>query len=135
MEKESSLPHYNDMNVLSMHALIGAYKPEGYEWVEELLEVITGNVEYACNYITEHFDGVTFSKPEGTYMMFLDCTEWCKNHGKTIDELEQAGWDVGVGWQDGRMFHGPCHIRLNLAHPLSRIEEAFRRLDQYVFNA
>ena len=135
VEKESSLPHYNDMNVLSMHALIGAYKPEGYEWVEELLEVITGNVEYACNYITEHFDGVTFSKPEGTYMMFLDCTEWCKNHGKTIDELEQAGWDVGVGWQDGRMFHGPCHIRLNLAHPLSRIEEAFRRLDQYVFNA
>lgn len=135
VEKESSLPHYNDMNVLSMHALIGAYKPEGYEWVEELLEVITGNVEYACNYINEHFDGVTFSKPEGTYMMFLDCTEWCKNHGKTIDELEQAGWEVGVGWQDGRMFHGPCHIRLNLAHPLSRIEEAFKRLDQYVFHA
>ena len=34
MEKESSLSHYNMMNVLSMHALIGAYKPEGYEWVE-----------------------------------------------------------------------------------------------------
>ncbi len=33
---KSSKPHYNDMNVLSMHALIGAYKPEGYEWVEEL---------------------------------------------------------------------------------------------------
>ena len=31
MEKESSLSHYNMMNVLSMHALIGAYKPEGYE--------------------------------------------------------------------------------------------------------
>ena len=25
---KSSKPHYNDMNVLSMHALIGAYKPE-----------------------------------------------------------------------------------------------------------
>ena len=35
---KSSKPHYNDMNVLSMHALIGAYKPEGYEWVEELRE-------------------------------------------------------------------------------------------------
>ncbi|MBQ4624928.1 MAG: aminotransferase class I/II-fold pyridoxal phosphate-dependent enzyme, partial [Clostridia bacterium] len=39
-EKESSLSHYNSMNVLSMYALIGAYKPEGYEWVDELCEVI-----------------------------------------------------------------------------------------------
>ena len=29
MEKESSLCHYNEMNVLSMYALIGAYKKEG----------------------------------------------------------------------------------------------------------
>ena len=43
MEKESSLSHYNMMNVLSMHALIGAYKPEGYEWTDELCEVLTGN--------------------------------------------------------------------------------------------
>ena len=48
---------------------------------------------------------------------------------------DRAGWDVGVAWQDGRMFHGPCHIRVNLALPLSRVKEAFRRLDQYVFNA
>ena len=33
------------------------------------------------------------------------------------------------------MFHGPCHLRMNLASPRSRIEEAFRRMDQYVFNA
>ena len=31
--KESSLSHYNSMNLLSMYALIGAYKLEGYEWV------------------------------------------------------------------------------------------------------
>ena len=36
IEKESSLNHYNMMNVLSMHALIGAYQPEGYEWTDEL---------------------------------------------------------------------------------------------------
>ena len=34
VDKESSLSHYNSMNVLSMYALIGAYKPEGYEWVD-----------------------------------------------------------------------------------------------------
>ncbi|MCI1982495.1 MAG: aminotransferase class I/II-fold pyridoxal phosphate-dependent enzyme [Oscillospiraceae bacterium] len=133
---QSSKAHYNDMNVLSMHALIGAYKPEGYEWVDELRVVLSGNVNYVCNYITQHFEGVSVSKPQGTYMLFLDCTEWCKKHGKTIGELEKSGWNVGVAWQDGRMFYGPqCSIRLNLALPLSRVQEAMKRLDRYVFNA
>ena len=135
VEKESSLPHYNDMNVLSMHALIGAYKSEGYEWLDELLEVIGGNVDYACTYINERFEGVSVSKPQGTYMLFLDCAEWCAAHDKSLDELIKAGWDVGVAWQDGRAFFGKSHIRMNLALPLERVKEAFSRLDKYVFNA
>ena len=133
--KESSLSHYNAMNVLSMHALVGAYKPEGYEWLDELRQVLTGNVEFACRYIQDHFEGIEVSKPEGTYMLFLDCTKWCEKHGKTIDELQRAGVGVGVIWQDGRPFHGPCHIRMNLALPFSRVQEAFERLDRYVFHA
>ena len=66
INKESSLCHYNSMNVLSMHALIGAYKPEGYEWADELREVLTGNVDFACDYIAQHFEGVKVAKPEGT---------------------------------------------------------------------
>jgi cystathionine beta-lyase len=133
--KESSLGHYNSMNVMSMHALIGAYSPEGNEWVKELQETITGNVDFACDYIEKHFDGVTVSRPQGTYMLFIDCAGWLEKHGKTMDELMKAGWDVGVVWQDGRAFHGQTHIRLNLALPLSRVQEAFERLDKYVFNA
>ena len=68
-------------------------------------------------------------------MLFADCTKWCQAHGKTIDDVEKAAWDVGVACQDGRMFHGPCHLRINLALPLSRVKEAFERLDKYVFNA
>ena len=133
IDKESSLCHYNDMNVLSMHALIGAYRPQGYEWVDELREVLTGNVQFAVRYIREHFEGVEVSMPQGTYMLFVDCTGWCKAHGRTLDEVEKAAWAVGVAVQDGRMFHGPCHIRMNLALPLSRVREAFDRLDRYVF--
>ena len=132
--KESSLSHYNSMNVLSMYALIGAYTAEGQEWLEELRQVLTGNIDFACDYIREHFEGVEVFRPEGTYMLFVDCTKWCQAHGKTIDEVEKAAWDVGVAFQDGRMFHGPCHVRMNLALPLSRVKEAFRRLDEYVFN-
>ena len=134
INKESSLSHYNDMNVLSMYALIGAYKPEGYEWTDQLCQVLTGNVNYACDFINEHFEGVKVLKPQGTYMLLLDCEEWCRKNGKTMDELQIAGLEVGVLWQDGRPFHSPYGIRMNLALPLSRVKEAFERLDRYVFH-
>lgn len=135
IDKESSLSHYNSMNLLSMYALTGAYRPEGEEWLDELRTVLSGNARFACDYIEQHFDGVRAARPEGTYMLFADCTDWCAAHGKTIDEVERACWDVGAAVQDGRMFHGPCHLRMNLASPRERIEEAFRRMDRYVFNA
>ena len=133
--KESSLCHYNDMNVLSMHALIGAYRQEGKLWVDELRQVLGSNVAFACETIRTRFDGVAVSRPQGTYMLFVDCSDWCDAHGKRIDDVLQACWDVGVAVQDGRPFHGSCHLRMNLALPHSRVEEAFARLDRYVFNA
>lgn len=135
VERAGAVTHYNSMNVLSMYGLLGAYSPEGMEWTDELREVLSGNVAFACSYIREHFRGVSLYPPEGTYMLFADCTEWCREHGKTLDELEQACWRVGAAVQDGRGFHGECHLRINLALPRERVEEAFRRMDRYVFNA
>lgn len=134
VDKESSLSHYNSMNVLSMYALIGAYGSEGGEWVDALCETLTRNVDFACSYIDTHFKGISVARPQGTYMVFIDCSEWLREHGKTLDELLKMGWDVGVAWQDGRQHGGTEHIRLNLALPLSRVKEAFDRMDKYVFN-
>ena len=129
----SEKTHYNATNVLSMHALIGAYGPEGRQWLNALLGVLSDNVDYAVDVIDREFDGVSVSRPQGTYMLFLDCSEWCERHGLGISDLEKRGWDVGVGWQDGRQFQHPCAIRMNLALPKSRVEEAMRRLREYVF--
>lgn len=126
---------YNAMNVFSEHALIGAYSDEGADWLSQLLPVLSNNVNFACNYVDAHFDGVTAFRSEGTYMLLLDCTDWLENHGITQKALLQKGWDVGVGWQDGHLFEAPTSIRLNLASPTHRIAEAFHRMDRYVFNA
>lgn len=131
--RESATSCYNDMNVLSMHALIGAYKQEGYEWLDELRQILTANVQYAYQHIKDHYEGIDVSMPEGTYMLFLNCQEYLEKHHMTLEELEKKGWDVGVAWQDGKMFGDPYGIRMNFALPLSRIQEAFKRLDTYVF--
>ena len=121
IRKESSLSHYNSMNLLSMYALMGGYSEAGMQWVDELRQVLT-----------EHFEGVEAARPQGTYMLFLDCRKWCEAHHITIDELQKKGVEYGVIWQDGRPFHGEYGIRMNLALPKSLVEEAFERLKKWV---
>ncbi len=131
--RQAAQSHYNDANILSVHALIGAYSDGGARWVDELRSVLTENVRYACNFIRTHFDGVSVAEPEGTYMLYLDCSRYCAAHGVTIDELQRRGVACGVIWQDGRPFNWADTIRMNLALPFSLVKEAFDRLARYVF--
>ena len=91
------------------------------------------DMNFACDFIARLFPGVQVAKPEGTYMLFLDCTDWCAAHEKTLEDVLHAGWDVGVAWQDGRPFHGAHHIRMNLALPMEKVIIAMDRLKEYVF--
>ena len=63
---QSRLSHYNDCNVLSVHALMGAFSPEGEEWTDEMISVVDGNLGYACDFINAHFPGVKVMRPQGT---------------------------------------------------------------------
>lgn len=132
LAKQASLSHYNMQNVLSMHALLGAYSEEGSAWVDELREVLGCNVQVASEFF-EGISGIDFARPQGTYMLFLDCGGWCAAHGMGIDELLRSGVEVGVLWQDGRPFGGESTIRINLALPTARLREALERLSAYVF--
>lgn len=132
LAKQASLSHYNMQNVLSMHALLGAYSDEGAAWVDELREVLGRNARIASEFF-EGISGIDFARPQGTYMLFLDCGGWCAAHGMGIDELLRSGVEVGVLWQDGRPFGGESTIRINLALPTARLREALERLAAYVF--
>ena len=133
LKKQSGLSHYNNMNVLSMHALIGAYGEEGQAWANELCAVLSKNVGYAYEFMKANFPGVTAGRPEGTYMMLLDCEEYCRSSGKNIEDVIRSGWDVGVAFQEGAPFHAPFGIRMNFAVPYRKVVEAMDRLQQYVF--
>ena len=134
IQKQQSLSHYNSQNVLSMHALIGAYSEEGAAWTDELCRVLSENATYAYEHIRDNYEGVTCAKPEGTYVLLADARTWCDGHGVTYEEFPRLGWDVGVTWHDGRLFECPGCVRLAVSVPHSQVREAFDRLDRYVFN-
>lgn len=131
--KQSGSTHYNAANVLSVSALTGAYSAEGMEWADEMISVIESNLCYACDFIAENFEGVKVMRPQGTYMLFLDCGEWCVSHGISSAELRRRGIEKGVIWQNGEDFFLPDSIRMNFALPHSLAVEAMERLRKYVF--
>lgn len=133
LDKEESLSHYNSQNVLSMHALLGAYSDEGMAWVDELTCVLSENARIAYEFFSA-LPGVSVARPQGTYMLFVDCSGWCRGHDVSIDDVLRSGVEVGVLWQDGRPFGGEATIRMNLALPTSRLHEALHRLDEHVLS-
>lgn len=133
MEKVSSLSNYNNLNLLSMYAVLGAYTEAGEMWRQELCQVLAGNSEIIADYFRTYIPHLQFSRPQGTYMYFVDCSAYCKAEQLTLDELLDRAWRVGVAVQDGRYFNGNCHFRMNFALPTSRVTEALERLHRYVF--
>lgn len=133
--RESQLTHYNDCNVLSMHALIAAFSPEGREWRDEMVGVIDRNMDLACRFFRERVQGVSLARPQGTYMLYPDCGGYCRENGLDITELQHRGVRKGVIWQDGEAFLMKDTIRMNLALPTGQLEEALDRLGRFVFTA
>lgn len=93
--KESSLSHYNNMNILSMYALMGAYTEAGEEWLEELKAVLTKNIAYACEFIEKNWKGVKVSKPQATYMLFWTVKNGAKTMEKPWTNSKEQVWKQG----------------------------------------
>lgn len=124
---------YNEPHVLSMHALMAAYTDAGMDWTDQLCAVLSRNIGHVCDEMEARFPGVRFCRPQGTHLMFADCEQWCRDHGKTMEQVLWAGRDVGLLWNDGRLFGGTHTLRINWAHPISRVDEALDRMTRYVF--
>ena len=68
--------------------------------------------------------GLSCVPPQATYLVWIDC------RGTGIANPQQACEAAGLGPSDGREFGAPGFIRLNVACPADRLEEALRRLQR-----
>ena len=104
---------------------------EGEEWLEQLLEYISGNFDFIHEYCKEHIPQIKPNLPDATYLVWLDC----RDLGMTNEELREfmihkAGLGLNEGWAFGRSLSG--YMRLNAACPRSVIEKALKQLETAV---
>lgn len=97
------------------------------EWLEELRAYITTNIAWVKAYIAEHMPELRVIEPEGTYLLWVDCTAISANEDKLKQWIE-AEAKVSVSFGTGFGAVGEGFIRLNIATPLPLLQEAFQRL-------
>lgn len=114
------------VNVMGITAAVAAYQ-SGEEWLTQLLDYLQGNRDFLYNSLQAEFPELKMSKPEGTYLAWIDCRnlpETFSNPGKFF--LEKAK----VGVVDGKWFgkEGEGFVRLNFGCPRSILNEALKRM-------
>ena len=119
--------HAGNTNPFSIAAFEAAYRG-GEDWLDGLMDYLEGNRDFAADYIANHFPEISLIKPEGTYLLWLDC----KRLGMSDDELHRFFvHEARVGMNPGITFGaaGSGHMRLNIASPRSVIHDALERIN------
>ncbi len=124
LEKLAMSRGYMDLNVFSLTALQTAYE-QGNPWLEELLEVLTVNMDYVVDHLSK-LEGIKVSKPEGTYLVWIDYRGTGLSEKEIMNRLLTIGkLALEPGSKYGKAGEG--FLRMNLACPLSIVEDGVER--------
>lgn len=117
-------------SAFSSVAIETAYR-EGREWLEQLLEYLSGNMEFVKEYCRQHIPQIKPNLPDATYLVWLDCRELgLSNEQLRKFMIEKAKIGLNEGNSFGRSLSG--FMRLNVACPRSVLEKALGQLEAAV---
>lgn len=131
-QKEIDKTGYDEPNALGAVACEAAYRG-GQEWLDQLRAYLLENLNFLRAYLQEKLPQIHLVEPEGTYLVWLDCSEFGIS-GKELDQfiVEKAGL-----WLDGGAMFGPSGAdfqRVNIACPRATLELALDKLKAAVDN-
>ncbi len=120
----------DENNVFGLVALEAAYR-YGEEWLEQLLSYLNENLGFLTKYFKERIPKIKVIKPEGTYLVWLDC----RRLGLSAKDLNNFMIKKArVALDDGYWFgtEGKGFMRINIACPRSFLEEGLKRIERAV---
>ncbi|RXT06266.1 MalY/PatB family protein [Ammoniphilus sp. CFH 90114] len=113
-------------NCFSVVATEAAYN-HGEEWLNGLIDYLHHNLEYVMGYFNEYLPEISVIKPEGTYLVWLDC----RKLGLTGEQLKDFMYkQAKIALNEGSTFgsNGEGFLRLNIACPKETLTEGLERL-------
>ena len=124
--------HVSASNPFSIVAFEAAYR-EGEGWLEELLVYLRETRDYVRSYLAAHLPEIRLIEPEGTYLLWLDCSV-LKAELKLNDAQLRHFFvhDAGVGMSPGTLFGeaGSGFMRMNIGAPRRVIQAALENIKE-----
>ena len=113
-------------NVMGAVATKAAFD-NGDVWRKQMLEYVKGNIDFVADYIAEHIPKLHFMKPQATYLLWLDFSDYKLNQKDLVSLLVDK---ANVGLNDGTLFSpgGEGFMRMNVACPRSVLQQALEQI-------
>ncbi len=118
--------HINPANPFSITAFETAYQ-KGANWLDELISYLSCTRDQVDDYLTKYLPAIQLVKPEGTYLLWLDC----RSMRMTDSELKRFFiHQAGVGLSPGILFgdEGSGFMRMNIGTPRSNVLAALEKI-------
>ena len=117
-------------NLFGLVAMEAAYR-HGDEWLAQLLDYLQVNLDFTLAYFAEKIPGIKAVKPQGTYLLWLDCRALGLDDTALRNFMREKS---KVGLDDGFLFGagGSGFQRMNIACPRSILADALHRIETAV---
>lgn len=117
-------------NVFGLVALEAAYN-FGEDWLKQLLEYLEENLKYLTKFFKERVPKIKVIKPEGTYLVWLDCRQLALNDLELREfMIEKAKVGLLEGYKFGQ--GGEGFQRINIGCPRSILKKSLERIEKAV---
>lgn len=131
-KKEIAAAGYSQLNAVGLVAAKAAYE-NGEEWYQSMLSYVKDNIEYTRKYLEENLPVLKMTKPEGTYLVWIDF----KGLGLSDEELEDLIINKAGLWLDSGLVFGKAgkgFQRINVACPRKTLQLALDKLKSAIDN-
>lgn len=124
--QQSAMAHGQmDLSAFAASALVSAYTECG-EWLENLLEIISSNMDYVIDQLPKAVPGVSIQKPHSTYLLWIDYRGTGLSEEEMMDKLLNKGkLALEPGTKYGEAGRG--FLRMNIATPRAIVEDGVNR--------
>lgn len=130
--RQLEIDHIGKPNSFGEAALIAAYN-DSEQWLDSLIAYIEQTKDYFIDYIEKHIPQLKVVNPEGTYLLWVDCSELGMNSQELKDFFIN---ECKLALNHGQMFgeEGDSFQRFNIACSRTLVQEALDRMNQAIKN-
>ncbi|BDZ32291.1 MalY/PatB family protein [Lactiplantibacillus brownii] len=130
--RESFLLELKQKNALSSASIFGiesqiaAYNT-GADYLLQLIGYLQNNFDFLTNFVQTRLPEIEFKQPQATYLAWMDVSKLGLTSAELQDKLINRG---RVGIMPGKTYGDSHYLRMNIACPISKLQEGLKRMEQ-----